>query len=118
MSVEDRAPLGDARPMEMPMLDRRGFLPAVGLYFAVSLGAIAGGNRDHEGARRAFQEGKIRSLSDILAELRSQLGGEVIEVELESNGRIYVYEFKVLTPTGRVKEVKVDAATGKVIESE
>ena len=100
------------------MLDRRALLPAVGLYLAVSLGAIAGGKRDHEAARRAFQQGDIRSLSDILTELRSQLGGEVIEVELESKGKIYVYEFKVLTPAGRIKEVKVDAATGKVIESE
>src|SRR5262245_17978285 len=105
------------------MLNCRAFLPAIGLYFAVSLGAIsgcaiAGEKGDHEAARRAMQKGDIRSLSDIFAELRSQLGGEVIEVELESKGRIYVYEFKVLTPAGRIKEVKVDAATGKVIESE
>jgi uncharacterized membrane protein YkoI len=95
----------------------------MGVCFAVSLGtiadyAIAGEKRDHEAARRAYQEGKVRSLSDILAELRSQLGGEVIEVELEAKGKIYLYEFKVLTPAGRVKEFTVDAATGKVVKSE
>jgi len=98
------------------MPNRRALLAAVTLCLTVGLGAVAGERHDHEIARRAFQQGNIRSLSDILAELRSQLGGEVIEVELESKGKAYVYEFKVLTPSGRIKEFKVDAVTGKVIE--
>ena len=108
----------------MPLLSRRAFLAAVGLCVPAGSAALAGsddrrgGKRDHEGARRAFQKGEIRSLSELLAELRSRLGGDVIEVELKTKGGIYVYEFKVLTSSGRVNEVKVNAATGEVIESE
>ena len=105
----------------MALINRRVFFAAVGLCLpAASAGTEhrRGGKRDHERARRAFQQGEIRSLSEILADLRPQLDGEIIEVELEDEGGTYVYEFKVLTPTGRVREIKVNAATGKVIGSE
>jgi hypothetical protein len=35
---------------------------------------------NHDEAQSAFQQGKIRSLSEIIAEPRPELGGEVIEV--------------------------------------
>lgn len=72
----------------------------------------------HVQARRAFQQGKIRSLGDIMAMVRPELTGEVIEVELETQGGAYFYNFKVLTPKGRLAEVTVDAATGKVLKKE
>lgn len=111
------------------MLDRRAFFLATGLCLAANNQAYAqsdddrrnrkaGDRGDHVRARRALQQGEIRSLSEIMAELRSQLGGEVIEVELTSKGGTYVYEFKVLTSSGRVSEVEVDAATGKIIKTE
>jgi uncharacterized membrane protein YkoI len=74
--------------------------------------------RNHDQARRAFQQGQIRSLSDIMAELRPELGGEVIEVELKNKGWGYYYKFKVLAPNGRIGEISVDATNGKVIERE
>jgi len=108
------------------MLDRRGVLLALGLCFPASRAAVAAeqvANRgrkrrdleddDHERALDAFHDGKIRSLSEILAELRAKFGGEVFEVELKTTGEAYVYEFKVLTPDGRIIEVSVDAASGK-----
>ncbi len=70
---------------------------------------------DHERARAAFNSGEIRSLSEILAELRSQMAGEVIEVELKRTKNAYTYEFKLLRPDGRVSEVVVDATSGKLI---
>ena len=111
------------------MLDRRVLLLAIGICTVAEAGARAEGDavrrgsrehyrRDHEGARSAFQRGEIRSLGEILVELRSQLEGEVIEVELKRESGTYVYEFKILTSAGRVSEVEVDAATGKVIKKE
>jgi uncharacterized membrane protein YkoI len=73
---------------------------------------------NHDEARRAFQQGQIRSLSDIVAELRPELGGEVIEVELKKMRATYYYKLKVLAPNGHLAELSVDATTGKVIESE
>jgi uncharacterized membrane protein YkoI len=72
----------------------------------------------HVQARRAFQQGKIRSLGDIMAMVRPELAGEIIEVELETQAGAYFYNFKVLTPKGRLTEVTVDAANGKVLKKE
>ena len=71
---------------------------------------------NHEQARRAFQQGQIRSLSQIMEQLRSELGGEVIEVELKTKGGIHYYKFKVLAPNGRIGELSVNATDGKIIE--
>lgn len=72
---------------------------------------------DHEGARQAYQQGKIRSLGNLLIGLRPQLEGEVIEVDLKREDSIYIYELKILTPTGRVIEMDVNAATGERMTS-
>lgn len=107
----------------MPMPYRRSFLLAVAWCLAASHTARADSDdhRDrstHDQARRAFQQGQIRSLSDIMAELRPELGGEVIEVELKNKGRGYYYKFKVLAPNGRLGELSVDATNGQVIGRE
>jgi uncharacterized membrane protein YkoI len=73
---------------------------------------------NHEQARRAFQQGQIRSLSAIMEQLRSELGGEVIEVELKTRGGIHYYNFKVLAPNGRIGELSVNATDGRIIERE
>ena len=43
---------------------------------------------------------------------------DVIEVELERKNAALIYEIKVLTQTGRVREVKIDARTGSVLKIE
>jgi uncharacterized membrane protein YkoI len=73
---------------------------------------------DQDRARHAFQQGQIRSLHEIIAQLRPELGGQVIEVELKTRRGTYYYKFKVLAPDGRLAELSVDAANGKIIERE
>jgi uncharacterized membrane protein YkoI len=75
--------------------------------------------RDHEIARQALVEGRIRPLTEITESFKSQFPGEIVGVELEVKGpdRI-VYEFKVLTPEGKLKEVKVDAKTARILKVE
>jgi uncharacterized membrane protein YkoI len=53
-----------------------------------------------------------------MATVRPELDGEVIEVELETEHGGYFYIFKVVRPKGRIVEISVDAATGKVVEKE
>jgi uncharacterized membrane protein YkoI len=103
--------------MECSMLDRRALLLA-GVWFSAS--PVAHAEDDHDQAWRALKRGEIRPLTDILAQLQGQLGGEVIEVSFKSKrrGRNYAYEFTVLTPSGRISEVLVDAATAKILERE
>ncbi|MDC7789081.1 hypothetical protein PQJ75_23310 [Rhodoplanes sp. TEM] len=71
---------------------------------------------DHDCALRALAEGRAKPLSEILPVIEKELGGQVIDVELEHcQGRI-VYEVKVLRPDGRLIEGEMDALTGKRIE--
>ncbi|HRN83835.1 MAG TPA: PepSY domain-containing protein [Hyphomicrobium sp.] len=75
--------------------------------------------RDAEIARKALVEGRIRPLSEIIKLLKPQLpGSTILEVEIDvDDGRI-VYEFDIIDSAGRLKEVEVDAATGKVLKIE
>jgi uncharacterized membrane protein YkoI len=107
----------------MPMVDRRAIFLAMALCFAVGHAVRAGSSDlrdrgDHDRARLAFQQGQLRSLSELMVTLRPELGDEVIEVELRNKRGTYYYKFKVLAPDGRVGELSVDAATGKIVERE
>jgi uncharacterized membrane protein YkoI len=75
--------------------------------------------RDQELARQALSEGRIRPLTEIIESFKKQFPGEIVGVELETKGpKRFIYEFKVLTPEGKLKEVKVDASTAKIIKIE
>jgi uncharacterized membrane protein YkoI len=75
--------------------------------------------RDHEIARQALVEGRIRPLAEITESFKAQFAGEIVGVELEVKKHdTFVYEFKVLTPGGKLKEVKVDAKTAKILKVE
>lgn len=78
--------------------------------------ALAG---DEKIARQALIDGRILPLSEIIKLLEPQLPGiTILEIEIEvENGRI-IYEFDIIDSAGRLKEVEVDAATGKVLKIE
>lgn len=70
---------------------------------------------DHIEARRLLQRGEILPLNHILQNVQEAAPGDVIEVELDrSSKRGWEYEVKVLTPTGRVLEVDINAHTGEI----
>ena len=68
-------------------------------------------DRDHDQARRAVEHGEALPLFDILARVRSQLGGEVVGVSFKRRRDRWVYEFKVVGPGGQLTEIYVDAAS-------
>ena len=83
--------------------------------------AAAGARADDIGpemARKLLSEGRIRPLAEILEVVKAAVPGETVEVELELDDGIYVYEVKQLNSEGRVKEIKTDAATGKIVKIE
>ena len=99
------------------ILDRRAFLAGIAASAAsAGMAHAKRGDRDHERARRALEQGEVRPLADILDELRLRYGGEVIEVELDEDDDRYVYELTIVTSSGRILELVVDAATGAVLE--
>ena len=77
-----------------------------------------GDAREHDAIRGALQRGEVLPLAKILAIAQEKVPGDVIEVELESKRDALVYEIKVLTQSGRVREVKIDARTGTVLKIE
>jgi uncharacterized membrane protein YkoI len=93
------------------------YLLAAGL-MALALGSASADDDDHLLARRALEEGRVLPLAEALAAVKAKLPGKVIEVELEVEDGILVYDLKLLTPGGGLKEIEVDAATGKILKIE
>ena len=73
---------------------------------------------DHDLARRAVEEGRALPLAEILAKMKPDLPGKVIEVVFEIDDGNLVYNLKVLSAKGRLHEIEVDAATGKILKME
>ncbi len=77
---------------------------------------------DHERARDALDRGEVRPIAEILARVAAHVQGEVIKVEFEHEGHhetsTWIYELKVIDRRGRLLEVTVDAATGRILELE
>ncbi len=74
--------------------------------------------REHDAIRAALQRGEVLPLARILAIAQQKVPGDVIEVELETERSVLMYEIKVLTQSGRVREVKIDARSGTVLSVE
>ncbi len=69
-------------------------------------------------ARQLAQEGKILPLQEILQRIEQDLPGQILELELERKRGLVIYEIELLDEQGTVWELKVDAATGDVLERE
>lgn len=82
---------------------------------ALSAGAVARDRGDHERAREALVAGQILPLRTVLERLEREQAGQVLEIELESEGRRWIYEVKLLQPGGQLLKLEVDASTGEVI---
>jgi uncharacterized membrane protein YkoI len=86
------------------------------LLFGAGTGLAA--DDDHDLARRAVEEGRALPLAEILAKMKPDLPGKVIEVVFEIDDGNLVYNLKVLSAKGRLQEIEVDAATGKILKME
>lgn len=66
----------------------------------------------------AYGKLKVIPLDQILSQLKAQISGEVISIEREfEHGRL-TYEIKLIDKHGYVREIYVDAVTGKIIAEE
>jgi uncharacterized membrane protein YkoI len=92
-------------------------LAAVVVLLAVAVPAISDDD-DHVLARELLRDGRILPLAEVIAGVKGQVPGQLLEVELENEHGVYVYELKILTPEGHVQEVEANAATGKILKVE
>ncbi len=68
---------------------------------------------DYQEARRLMEKGVILPLKTILEKVH----GRVVEVELEYERNLYLYEIEVLNDNGIITELEFDATTGKLLKS-
>lgn len=90
---------------------------AIAGLFPVGL-AFAEDHDDQDEARSAVQAGVIQPLDTILAKVRAAHPGEIVRVKLEREAGHWIYELRQVEPTGRVRELHVDAGTGEVLKGE
>ncbi|HYN77064.1 MAG TPA: PepSY domain-containing protein [Lamprocystis sp. (in: g-proteobacteria)] len=75
-------------------------------------------DHSYDRARRANQRGEILDLAEIYRRAAAQVPGRVLEAELEKEHGRWVYELQILDPSGRLRELKLDARTGKIFKQE
>jgi len=73
---------------------------------------------DNDVARAALQRGEILPITRILPLVAQYLPGDVVEVRLDTRRGSLDYEIKVLTPSGQVRRLLLDARTGASIAIE
>ena len=76
-------------------------------------------NLDSEVARHALERGEVLPIPRVLALAAQYLPGDVVEVRLDPrrSGDL-LYRLRVLTPSGQIRELVLDARTGTVIRIE
>ncbi len=75
-------------------------------------------DHDYDRARRALSRGEILPMSQLLERLHKRIPGEAVDVELEREDGVWVYEFKLIDGQGRLLEIYVDAKSGEILSIE
>jgi len=73
---------------------------------------------DQRAASAALARGEILPIVRVLAIATERVPGDVLKVKLERESFGFKYEVKILTAGGRVREVEIDAKTGRVLKIE
>ena len=74
--------------------------------------------RERTTIRTAVEQGQLVPLPRILELAQNAVTGDVVKTELEMEDEKLVYEIKILTSNGRIREVEFDAGTGAVLSIE
>lgn len=73
-------------------------------------------DEDHETARKALEQHEVLPLGEVLAKIEKEQPGDVIEIELERKGGIWIYELELIDADGRVRELDIDARSGEILK--
>jgi uncharacterized membrane protein YkoI len=87
---------------------------------AVALPGSAPSQQQGQAARMgtALTRGEVLPLSRILTIARGRVPGEMLEVRLEEQHKRRFYIIEILTPSGRIQEVRLNAQNGCVLAVE
>ena len=70
---------------------------------------------DHDRARRAMEAGEIMPLRSIIERVERDYPGQIIEVELERDDGLWVYEIELLRSSGALTKLKLNAGDGTLL---
>jgi len=73
---------------------------------------------DHDQAKQLLDSGDILPLEIILKKVRSIQPGKILDLELEKEDGQIIYEIELLTTSGSVFELKINAKTAELISTE
>ncbi len=74
---------------------------------------------DQDEALRLRQQGVILPLEQLLQQAMDRYpGAKLLEAELEEKHDVFIYEVELLTVDGVVRELDLDAATGRLLKDE
>lgn len=88
-------------------------LMAVFLSLPLSPQSLA--DSDHERARAALESGEILSLQEIIAKVEPIYPGQILEVELDRDDALWIYEIKLVRANGVLIKIKLDASDGRLL---
>lgn len=71
---------------------------------------------DHDRARRALEAGEILPLRTILDIVERDYPGQILEVELERDDGIWLYEIKLIGSGGIVIKLELNARDGSLLK--
>jgi len=76
---------------------------------------LAQADDDYIEARRLNISGEILPLESILKKIRLTFPGKILEIELEKEHGQIAYEIEILGEDGVVREIYINAKTGKLL---
>jgi hypothetical protein len=81
------------------------------------------GDDDHDDddraeASTAVHEGRAAPLRELLAVIRRQYPGDVVDVRLRRTGKALTYRVKILDRRGRLVSVSIDAASKRILRAQ
>ncbi len=71
---------------------------------------------DYDQAKKLLDAGEILPLEEILTKISKQSSERILEIKLEIDDNLPLYEIELIDSHGMVWELKVNAKTGEVIE--
>jgi uncharacterized membrane protein YkoI len=90
-----------------------------GLLLLVAASPVAARDLDQNEALRLRQEGRVLPLEALLGRaLQRYPGATLLEAELEEEAQRLVYEIELLTVSGVVREIELDARDGRILKDE
>ncbi|HEX7763985.1 MAG TPA: PepSY domain-containing protein [Cellvibrio sp.] len=97
-----------------PLLRFISYIPLLALTLSVNADDLS-----QDEALRLRELGRIMPLENLLSIVQARHpASRLLEVELEEDDDIYIYEVELITRDGTVRELEIDASTGQLLKDE